>query len=247
MENLRNTVDIKLVTREEKALKLFAKPTYVSSIIFSEKLIAVHMKKTKLKLNKPIYLGMSILDLSKTLMYNFHYNYIKPKYDDKAKLLFTNTDSLAYEIETEDFYKDITPDVEVMFDTSSYPKVHESGIPTGKNKKVLGLFKDVCGGKLTEEFVGLRAKLYSYKINDKEEKNFKGVKKNVINKKICHKDFKDCLFNGIPQMRMMNVINHRKHELFTEQINKKALSVDDDKRIILEDKVSTIAIGHYKL
>ena len=111
----------------------------------------------------------------------------------------------------------------------------------------LGMFKDGCGGKQTEEFVGLRAKLYSYKMNDKEQKKCKGVKKNVIKKKICHEDFKDCLFRGKPQMRIMNVIRHRKHDLFTEQVNKKALSADDDKRVILEVKVSTLAIGHYRL
>ena len=172
MENLRNRVDVRLVTSEDKARKLFAKPNYETRTIFPNNLIAVHMKKTKLKLNKPIYLGMSILDLSKTLMYDFHYNYIKPKYDNKAKLLFTDTDSLAYETETKDFYKDIAPDIESMFDTSNYPKIHESGIPTGKNK-VLGMFKDEAGGKQIDEFVGLRAKLYSYKMNDKEEKKCK--------------------------------------------------------------------------
>ena len=107
------------------------------------------------------------------------------------------------------------------------------------------MFKDECGGKQIEEFAGLRPKLYSYKMNDKEEK-CKGVKKSVIRKKICHEDFKNCLFSDIPQMRTMNVIRHRKHDLFTEQINKIALSANDDKRVILEDKVRTLAIGHYK-
>ena len=118
------------------------------------------MKKTKLVFNKPVYLGMSILNLSKTLMYDFHYNYIKRKYGDKAKLLFT--DSLMYEIQTEDFYKDISKDVKYRFDTSDYPHDHPSGIPSGLNKKVLGMFKDEAGGKVIDEFVGLRAKLYSY-------------------------------------------------------------------------------------
>ena len=145
MGNLRIMIDICLVTSKKKALKLVSKPNYDKRTIFSENLIAAHMKKTKLKLNKPIYLGMCILDWSKTLMYDFHYNYIKPKYDKKAKLLLTNTDSLLYEIETEDLYKDIAPDVENMFDTSNYPKVHKSGIPTGNNKIVIGMIKDECG------------------------------------------------------------------------------------------------------
>ena len=104
------------------------------------------MKKTKLYFNEPVYLGMSILDLSKSLMYDFHYNYIKTKYGDKAKLLFTDTDSFAYEIRTKDFYKDINPDIVKRFDTSDYPSNHSSGIKTGLNSKVLGMFKDEAGG-----------------------------------------------------------------------------------------------------
>ena len=89
-------------------------------------------------------------------MYDFHYNYIKPKYGENAKLLFTDTYSLMNEIITEDFCKDISTDVETMFDTSNYPKIHESGIPTGKNKKFIGMFKDEPGGKQIDEFAGLR-------------------------------------------------------------------------------------------
>ena len=133
------------------------------------------MKKTKLYFNKPVYLGTSILDLSKSCMYDFHYNYIKTKYGDNAKLLFTDTDSLAYEIRTKDFYKDINPDIEEKFDTSDYPTNHPSGIKTGLNSKVLGMFKDEAGGKQIVEFVGLRAKLYSYKMLDgSEDKKCKG-------------------------------------------------------------------------
>ena len=118
---------------------------------------------------------MSINDLSKSLMYDFHYNYIGTKYGDKAKLLFTDTDSLAYEITTKDFYKDINPDIEKRFDTSDYPANHPSGIKTGLNSKVLGMFKDEAGGKQIVEFVGLRAKLYSYKMLDgSEDKNVRG-------------------------------------------------------------------------
>ena len=120
MENVRNRVNVKLVNNEEKARKLIAKPNYRSCKIFSENLISVHMKKTSLVMNKPVYLGACILDLSKTIMYDFHYNYIKPMYKDKAKLLFTDTESLMYEIETEDFYKDISGDVKNRFDTSDY-------------------------------------------------------------------------------------------------------------------------------
>ena len=178
MENIRNRVDIKLVNDKKRAIKLSAKPNFNHCNIFSENLVAIHMKSMKLVFNKTVYLGMCSLDLSKTLMYDFHYNYIKRKYGGKAKLLFTDTDSLMYEIETKDFYKDISADVKHRFDTSDYPPDHPSGIPSGFNKKVLGTFKDEAAGKVIDEFVGLRAKLYSYKMFEGEEsKKCKGVKK----------------------------------------------------------------------
>ena len=247
MENIRNRVDIRLVTRESQAKKLTCKPNYQHHTIFSKNLAAVHMKKVKLYFNKPVYLGMSILDLSKTLMYDFHYNYIKPKYGDSAKLLFTDTDSLAYEIETEDFYRDISSDVKSKFDTSNYPKDHPSGIITGVNKKVIGMFKDEASGKQIAEFVGLRAKLYSYRVEESyEEKKCKGVKKAVIKKTITFNDYKDCLFDNKPAMRKMNVIRSHLHTMYTETVNKIALSPFDDKRIIQKDNIHTFAYGHYK-
>ena len=255
MENIRNRVDIRLVTRESQAKKLTCRPNYQHHTIFCENLTAVHMKKVSLKFNKPVYLGMSILDLSKTLMYDFHYNYIKPKYGDNAKLLFTDTDSLAYEIETKDFYRDISSDVSSKFDTSNYPKDHPSGILTGVNKKVIGMFKDEAAGKQIAEFVGLRAKLYSYRVSDAcegtsrveesyEEKKCKGVKKAVIKKTISFNDYKDCLFNNKPAMRKMNVIRSHLHTMYTETVNKIALSPFDDKRLIREDNIHTFAYGH---
>ena len=178
MENIRNREDIKLVNDKKQAEKLSAKPNFNHCNIFGRNLVAIHMKKTELKFDKPVYLGMCILDLSKTLMYDFHYNYIKRKYGDKAKLLFTDTDSLMYEIQTEDFYKDISPDVKYKFDTSDYPPNHPSCIPSGWIKKVLGMFKDEAGGKVIYEFVGLRAKSYSYKMFEgKVGIKCKGVKK----------------------------------------------------------------------
>lgn len=170
MENIRSRVDIRLVNDLDKAI-VASKPNFKHCNIFNENLVAMHMKKTKMVFNKPVYLGMCILDLSKTLMYDFHYNYIEPKYGDRAKRLFTDTDSLAYEIKTWDFYKDISGDAVNKFDTSNFPKDHSSGIEAGLNKKVVGMFKDEAGGEIIEEFVGLRAKLYSYKmLLGKEEK-----------------------------------------------------------------------------
>jgi len=137
MENIENRIDVRLVYNEIEASKLAAKPNYDSRTIFDENLIAVHMRRTKLVCNKPIYLGMCILDISKTLMYDFHYNYINCKYLERGKLLFTDTDSLRYKKKTEDFYDDITEDIDNIYDTSEYPKDHPSDIKAGVNKKVI--------------------------------------------------------------------------------------------------------------
>ena len=248
MENIRNRVNIKLVNDRKKAEKLSVKPNFKHCNIFSENLVAIHTKKTELKFDKLVYLGMCILDRSKTLMYDFHYNYIKRKYGDKAKLLFTDTDSLMYEIETKDFYKNISADVKDRFDTSNYPPDHPSGILSGFNEKVLGTFTDEAAGEVIDEFLGLRAKLYSYKMLEGEEsKKCKGVKKSVIKKSIAHEDYKKCLFTGKEQLRKMNVIRSPMHEVYTEEVNKVALCPIDDKRHILEDGARTLALGHYRI
>ena len=249
MENIRNRVDVKLVNTKEKLRQLVAKPNLKSPPkIFSENLVSVHMKKTSLTMNKPVYLGMCILELSKIIMYDFHYNYIKSKYGDKAKLLFTDTDSLMYEIETEDFYKDIAGDVKDRFDTSDYPENHPSGIPTGINKKVLGMMKDEAVGKIIKEFVGLRSKLYSFIMNDGgETKKCKGIKRQVVESSIRHEHYKTCLTTGKELLRKQNILRSYNHEVYTEEVNKVALSALDDKRYILSDGMHTLAWGHYKI
>ena len=127
------------------------------------------MKKTKVKMNKLIYLGMSILDISKTLMYEFWYDYIKPKYQDKAKLCYMDTDSFAIYIKTEDFYKDIANDVKKWFDTSNYSKDDNRLLPIGSNEKIIGLFKAKLRGKIMNEFVGPRSKIMAYLMDDDSE------------------------------------------------------------------------------
>jgi len=247
MENIRKRVDVKLVTTESQALKLVSKPNFDKRTIFTENLVAVHMRKTKLKFDKPIYLGACILDLSKTLMYDFHYNFIRKKYGYRAKLLFTDTDSLAYEIQTEDFYKDISPHVHQMFDTSNYSTMHPSGIETSVNKKVIGMFKDECGGQSMTEFVGLRAKMYAYKVGNEVNKKAKGVKKNVIKQDITFDENKTCLETRKEIYKPMNIIRSRLHDIYTEEMNNIALSSEDTKRHILSDGISTLSHGHYKL
>ena len=194
MENIRKHRDIKLVTIDKKRSKLVSEPNYHTNNLISEDLSIIEMKKTKVKMNKPIYLGLSTLEISKILMYEFWYDYMKPKYNDNVKLCYMDTDSFIMNIKTNDFYEDIANDVENRFDTSNYEVNRPS--PTGKNKKVIGLMKDELGGKIITEFVTLRPKTYSFLTDDvKEDKKAKRTKKCVIKKMIKFNDYKKCLLN----------------------------------------------------
>ena len=195
----------------------------MSSKIFNENLVAVHKIKETLTMNRPAYVGACILDLSKTLMYDFHYNYIKHKYGNKAKLLFTDTDSLTYQIETNNAYKDFFKD-KSKFDNSDYPE--NSSYFNKTNKKVLGKFKDEASGVPIIEFVGLRSKMYSYmKDNDKDVKTAKGIKKNVIKKDIKHEDYKEVLFNNKQMHHTIKTIRSNNHQLGSFELNKISLSM----------------------
>ena len=221
MENVRNRINVKLVINEKACNKLAKKSNFKSVNIFHENLIAVHMEKTTVRLNKPIQIGMTILDLSKTLMYRFHYDYVKPKWGSKAALLFTDTDSLCYEIQTDDFYEDIRDDASEWFDTSNYEEDHP--LFSKKNKKQVGFMKDECGGSQILRFVGLRSKLYTYEVDRERDNNgkwkynvqkkkCKGVRKCIIKKEITVGDFEECLFSERPQFRTMNTIQSRSYD-----------------------------------
>ena len=244
MENLRKRSNIQLVTDPERMLRLAARPTYISHKIFHENLVAVHCKQTKLVLNKPSYVGMSILELSKTLMYDFHYNYIKKKYPD-AKLLFTDTDSLCYHIKTEDVYSDFLRDRE-LFDNSDYPS--DSKFYFSENKKVIGKFKDETAGVPIKEFIGLKSKMYSISLdNGENSKKAKGVKKNVTRKGISHQDYHDVLNESKVMHHKMKTIRSDCHQISSYEINKISLSPFDDKRYILSDGISSYAYGHLNI
>ena len=250
IENIRKRQNVKIVDNRKLAIKLISKPNFERVTIFHEDLIACHMKKTEVYFNKPIFVGQAILDISKTLMFDFHYNYIRKKYGDKAKLLFTDTDSLMYLIQTQDVYKDFSKDIKTKSDTSDYPENHPSGIKTGVNKKVIGKFKDEAAGTQITHFVGLRPKLYTYKIEGQGEKRkAKGVKKYVIKKSLSFEDYKKCLFTEEEVMKEMNIIRSQNHDIFSMKVNKVALSANDNKRLICvktkffcKKKIDTLAL-----
>ena len=227
MENIRKHRDIKLVTTNKKRNKLVSEPNYHTINYISEDLSKIEMNKIRVKMNKPIYLGLSILDISKILMYEFWYDYMKPKYGNRVKLLYMDMDSFIMNIKTNDFYKDIVSDVEKRFDTSNYEA--NRPLPTGKNKKVIGLMKDELGSKIITEFVTLRPKTYSYWTDDgKEDKKAKGTTKCVIKRMIKFNDYKNCLLKDKVLLKSQQRFVSKKHDVYTEDINKIALSNDDD-------------------
>ena len=206
-ESEQKHINVELVNTTKRMQKLSAKPNFHAFKIFNEDLAAVHMKKVKLLLNRPIYVGFTILDLSKIVMYDFHYNHIKPKYGEKVQLLFTDTDSLCYEIETEDLYRDMENNKE-HYDFSAYPKEHFLYDIT--NKKVLGKMKDETNSVPPEGFVVLRAKMYTLKYGSSGKKTAKGVKKLVIQKAIQHDMYRDCLFQRMPPEKCDDNVQIRK-------------------------------------
>ena len=179
MENVRNHSDMKLVTSDKRRKRLVSEPNYNSQKRISGYLMAIEMKMTREKMTKPLYLGMSLLDISKILMYEFWYDYINPTYGDKAKLCYTDTDSFIINIKSEDFFEDISNDVEKWFDTSNYDKNDKRPLPIGKNKKVPGLFKDELRGKIMTEVVALRPKAYAY-LDDGGSKHKKAKGKKIV-------------------------------------------------------------------
>ena len=211
MENLQKRIDIKIVRSDEKEKirKLVAKPAYARHVIFTNNMAGVHMRKTKMLLNKPVYVGMTILEKSKLLMYDYFYGVLKREYGAKCELLYTDTDSFVLEVETEDYYKDMERRKE-LYDTSNYPK--EDKLYSNENKKVLGKMKDEGGGVPVAEFVALKAKMYSIMMGDeKNVKKAKGVKRCVVKKEINNEQYKEALFGEKLFRHGMEIIRSEGH------------------------------------
>ncbi|XP_066601745.1 uncharacterized protein [Prorops nasuta] len=229
MENVRNRIDVKLDTKWEGrygAEALISKPNFHSRTIFNENLVAIQLWKLSAKFDKSVYVGMSILDISKTCLYDFHYDYMFPTFGSKCRALYTDTDSLIYSIECDDVYSVMKNDI-TKFDNSDYPSDNQFGLPLA-NKKVPGLIKDENNGKIMTEFIGLRSKMYTFIVQGctKIIKKAKGVKGYVVDRSISFDDYKDCLNN------------------FNKNI---ALNPHDDKRFVTPGTVATLPWDHYRL
>ncbi|XP_077272782.1 uncharacterized protein LOC143903198 [Temnothorax americanus] len=247
MENVRDHVDVRLVTRWEGrygAEAMIARPNFHSRSVFSENLVAIELRRLEVKFNKPVYVGMCILEISKTRLYEFHYDYMAPLYRDRCRILYTDTDSLIYSLECEDAYELMRRDLD-RFDTSDYAENNAHGMPR-VNRKVPGLMKDENNGAIMMEFVGLRAKMYAYKVLGCDDtKRIKGVKRNVVAKKITFEDYVACLRNARELKTHQSCIRSCLHDVFTVSEQKLALSPHDDKRCVRLDSVETLPWGHY--
>ncbi|XP_037926191.1 uncharacterized protein LOC119661065 [Hermetia illucens] len=250
MENVRKHSIVKLVTQwsgRYGAESLIAKPEFKASTVFNENLVAIELNKSEIYFNKPIYVGMCILDLAKTTIYDFHYNYMIPEFGFNCSLCYTDTDSLIYEIECYDFYEVIKRDCRNRFDTSDYPSNNIFGIPL-VNKKVLGLMKDENNGKIMTEFVGLRSKMYAIRVAGEDKmKKSKGVKSQIVKNRLSFDDFVDCLKNNTRKEVKQNLIQSQKHKVSSVRQLKIALSANDDKRYIIKDTFETLAWGHHSI
>lgn len=247
MENVDNRSDIKLVTHWESirrrmgANALIARPNYKTCSIFSEDFVAIHMAKQKINYNKPFYLGFCILELSKTVLYDFFYGVIKTEFGQNASLLYTDTDSLIIKVFTDNFYKFMRKNLN-HFDTSNYKLGNKFNIPKGPS--ILGRMKDEFPADPIIGFFGTGAKAYCVKSMENEMKKAKGVKKSVVLKELAIDDYKKIVEMGGLIFRKMNTFRSELHDIYTEMKNKVALSYHDDKRFVIPNTTKTLPWGH---
>lgn len=250
IENVRKYRDVKLLSSFEGrygAGRYIAKPNFKSRTVINENLILVEMKRLLIQFSKPIYLGMIVLDLAKAHLYDFHYNYMMSKYPlSKIFLNYTDTDSLIYQIFTENVYLDLKPDLKLRFDTSNYSSSNPFNYPL-LNRKVMGKVKDEMGGQIISAFVGLRSKMYSIIVSDQIIKKAKGTDHNIVKNFLRFEHYEKVLFKNALIKSKQSQITSAHFNVFSAHKTKIALSCDDDKRCILSNKINTLPWGHYKI
>ncbi|KYN16525.1 hypothetical protein ALC57_11209, partial [Trachymyrmex cornetzi] len=241
MENVRDLVDVE---GRYGAEAMIAKPNFHSRSVFSENLVAIELRKLEVKFDKPIYVGMCILDISKTCLYEFHHEYMAPVFREKCKIMYTDTDNLIYHVECDDIYDMMKRDIN-RFDTSDYAVDNAHSIPL-TNKKVPGLMKDEKNGAIMTEFVRLRAKMYALRVQGKKDaKKAKDVKSSVVAKSITFENYTCCLNDAIEMTRRQSCIRSKLHEVYPISETKIALNPHDDKRYIVSGSTDTLPWGHY--
>ena len=245
MENVRNRQNIRLIADPSKLLKAVSKPSYREATIINPDLVMVRAARQKVRLNKPIAVGFCILELSKLIMYKFFYDYLKPKYGDRCMLLFTDTDSLCCEIETQNLHQDMSEALH-HFDTSNFEPDHP--LYSTRNHRVLGKMKSETGSTPPLEFVGLRSKMYSLSCDTKSQKKVKGIQQRYVKKHVQHQSFVQILKNtSQTTTAKFRTFKSTNHVLNTIEMTKLCLSAMDDKRYVLDDGERTLDYGHHSL
>ena len=246
IEDQRNRLNMKLCLNEKQAEKYLIKPNYESFLILDEDKVLVNIRKQKVMLNRPIYIGFACLEYSKHLMYSTYYKQFKAHYGDNVTLCYTDTDSLVMAIKTDDYYCDLQRHFTDIMDLSNYPKDHF--LYDDRYGKVVGRFKDELAGSIIEEFIALKPKLYSILYNDGRYKNrAKGVQKSVLKRTITHQDYKDVLFRNRIIDSQTRRIQSKDHQLSTIESTKRVFQPFEDKRYYLDDGIHSLAFGHYKI
>lgn len=254
MENVRNRVDIRIVTTDKQFQKLVRQTRFVERKIISDDVVAVQMRRNNVKMDKPIYVGMTVLDVSKVHMYHFHYKLMQEHFKapaSKLELAYLDTDGLIYYITTDqDLYTVLKqPSLSQHLDRSGYHDSHPLRDDTNKGK--LGTFKDECKDRVMFEFVGLRPKMYAYRFsstNKSEKRKAKGIKGSYVEQNIRFRHYKNTLFSKETcDKAHFNVIRSKSARVVSTTVIKKSLSAEDDKRQILQCGIRTLPYGHYKL
>lgn len=240
---------MKLINNNPRLLRKYtAKPTFKQFQIFSPEVVGLETYKSSVLLNKPIYCGFTVLELSKLIMYDFYYNYLKAKYLDALTLCYSDTDSFLVHIVCEDPYQDMAKDKH-LYDCSDFDRGHICF--SEENKKTPGKMKDEYSGKIIDEVVCLRPKMYSIKMGDAGEKSKlvgKGIPRVILKNRLTHEEYKKSLFENKKSRATAHLIQSERHNIFTKEVNKLALNpIGVTKRVLLKDNITSVPLGYYKL
>uniref|UniRef100_A0A158P4F2 C2H2-type domain-containing protein n=1 Tax=Tetranychus urticae TaxID=32264 RepID=A0A158P4F2_TETUR len=244
IEDKRKHSKVVVATNGKQAQQQIRKPMFDQFYILDNNIAIMKLRKFEVVFDKPIYLGFTVLDLSKLNMYKLHYDHFLPKYGSRLSLIYTDTDSFIYKIQTQDLYKDLK-EFDYLMDFSDYPQAHF--LYNMKNKKKLGYLKDEMNGQIIDEVIAIKAKLYAIKYGTNSKMTAKGVQKAIVKNVISIEDYKDCLFENVLSKHKNFRLQSRHHSISSVEINKLSFSPLDDKRYILNDAVSTLAYGHYRI
>ena len=245
MEDKRNHMDFELVDNEDRYEKCVNNPTFKSRFIINENLVGLEKAKAKLKRDKPIFLGMTTLDLSKLHMYQFYYDVLKTKYNENIKLIYTDTDSSAIQTMTDDVYKEFK-ELSQYMDFIDYPVEHPCHDKA--NKKVLGMFKDECSSKIITKFIALKPKTYAFTIHgeDDEHKKSKSVVQHKVKKELAYQNYHEALFQDKKHEITYNFIRSRNHQLYSmSQVKQRKSNFENERHYL--DAFTSFPYGHYKL